>query len=456
MKEFMKNHGEDIIIFTVGFLALLLIGTPGYDVQGDAMQYIEMGGYLPPLYPVFLWILRSMFGEASYLTVTVFVQCMLGAFSMTCILHFISRKYRCAKWILGVMLVMLFAPYVRESMREVPRYMYSHLILTEAISIPLFYLYVWSGMHAIENKRIIDFFGMNFWAFLLVLSRAQFLVCIILNCVVLVYLVWNQKNRKMIFFMEGMALIIIAYLSTGMCEDAYKQARLGTTKSAWNSAYFLLHALYASDAEDVAIYEEPDYQELYARLYKQLDEIEYNYKYLSGTVYDKSNHWSVGFSKIYRDLKDTVSVYVEEQGITDRLEQDEMISQYVSGLMKPLFVKNGISSFLYSLYQFPISMCSNVFVVKANHMWFSYIGTILIYIVTACVGIWRFRQKHDSFAVWFMVFMLCFMIGNSLVVGYVLHTQARYLLYSMGTFYVSLVLLAVELWREKTVGGSHS
>lgn len=448
MKEFWKKHYEDIIIFLAGFLLLMFVGAPGYSLMDDAMQYVSMEGYLPPLYPIFLWILRTVFGENNYLQVTVVMQCVLGSLGMTLILHYISRKYQCAKWILAVLFVMLLAPFVRESMRETPRYMYPHLILTESLSIPLFYIYVWSAMHTITEKKVMSFIGMNFWAFLLVLSRAQFQVCLILNCVVLVYLVVMQERRRVIFLIEGLVIVAVAYMLTGVCEDTYKKVCMGTTQSAWNSAYFLLHTIYASDAEDVSLYAEEDDQELYTRLYEQLDEIQYNYKYCTGSVYDRSNHWSYGFSKIYRDMKSTVSEFVAEQGITDEVEQSEQIAEYVDGLMKPLFVKNGIKSFGYSLYQFPISLCSSVFVVKENHLWFSYLCTILIYLTASILCIWRWIQKHDSFAVWFMLFNLCFIAGNSLVVGFVLHTQSRYVFYSMGTFYVSLALLGVELWKN--------
>lgn len=449
MKEFYRKHLIDVIIFVAAFLILLLVGTPGYSLEGDAMQYVTMGGYLPALYPMFLWFFRSIFGEAIYLYIVVVVQCMLGALGIMLILHFVRKEYRIANWILGVFFIMLFAPYVRESMRYVPRYMYSHMILTEAISIPLFYYYIWTGLQMVKRKDIFSFIGMNVFTMLLVLSRAQFQVCLILNCVVLVYLVWVNQRNRLSFLVKGLVIIILTYLLTGFLGDCYKKAILGTTQNAWNSSYFLLHCMYASDAEDVAIYDRDDYKELYDILYQQLDEQHYNYKYQTGRVYDKSMHWSYDFSKIYRDLKETVTEYVLNQGITDEVVQGEKISEYVGNLMKPLLLKNGIKSFGYSLYQFPISMCSNVFVLKENHLWFSYLGTIMIYIIMAVLMVWRFWQKKDSFAVWFMMFILCFMIGNSLVVGYVLHTQARYLLYSMGVFYMALGMICVELWNEK-------
>lgn len=448
MKEFCRKYGIDGMAFLVAFLILLFVGTPGYSIVGDAMQYIEMGGYLPALYPVFLWLFRSIFGEGIYLYVVLIAQCMLGALGIMLILHFVRTEYKIAHWVNVVFFIMLLAPYVRESMREVPRYMYSHLILTEAISIPLFYYYVWSGLYMIKRKDVVSFIGMNIFTVLLVLSRAQFQVCLILNCVVLVYLVCVQQRKRWLFLIEGLIIIIVAYQLTGFLGDSYKKAILGTTQNAWNSSYFLLHCMYASDAEDAAIYDEEDYRELYGILYDQLDQKHYNYKYQVGSVYDKSMHWSYDFSRTYRDLKDTVSEYVKAQGIGDELQQGEAISDYVGGLMKPLLVKNGIKSFGYSLYQLPISMCSNVFIVKENHLWFSYLGTIIIYSITVLLVLWRFLQKKDSFAVWFMMFVMCFMIGNALVVGYVLHTQARYLLYSMGVFYVALGLLGIELWNE--------
>lgn len=454
MKKLWSKYREESVLFIISFLLLQFVGTSGCDLSGDAMQYVNMDGVLPPLYPVFLMLLRSIFGNNLYLSITVVIQSILASASIVCILHFLKKEYHLSWLGLTSFMFVLLAPWVRDGMREAPRYMGSHLILTEAIAIPLFYAYVWSAMVTLKKKNISSFLLMNVISALIMMARAQFKVCVPLNLCVLVYLLFVQEKRRGTFAIKGVILILAAYLITGAAEDAYTTARTGTTENAWNSSYFLLHVMYASDEEDVSEYQDANLQELYTQLYHQLDEEQYNYKYLQGSLYNKSWHWSKNFSKYYRDLKETVTEYVKEQGITEQVALDEKIAEYVDGLLQPLMLKHGLKSFGLSLYQLPISMCSNVFLLKENHLWISYIGTILIYVFTVIVSVKRFLQKKDSFAVWMMVFIMFFMIGNSVVVGYVLHTQSRYLMYSMGIFYVTLGLICVELWRnrrEKTI-----
>ena len=132
---------------------LIIWGVPIYN---DSDQYIKMHVHREPIYPLFLWLMRLIAGDSS-LVVAGFIQCILAVYAsyrfITYVLNNIVLKgidkvkstfqSVAFKWILAVVITgTVIAPYIITSLISVTHVMLANGILSEALALPLLFLYV--------------------------------------------------------------------------------------------------------------------------------------------------------------------------------------------------------------------------------------------------------------------------------------------------------------------------
>ena len=87
MRERMKRFSPVFLLPVLFFAGIWLFGTTG--LYNDSNQYIAMHIHREPLYPFFLWIVRSLAGEGTYLEIARFFQNVLAAYSVIRLRFFI-------------------------------------------------------------------------------------------------------------------------------------------------------------------------------------------------------------------------------------------------------------------------------------------------------------------------------------------------------------------------------
>lgn len=449
MKLYLKRHKEFLIIFFVSLIFLSFVGEMSYILERDSTDYIDMYSYVPPLYPLFLAMLRSIFGLEYYLIAVVILQ---GIISAACIGVFIVYCRTVFKFNYTMTIVAYAAsliPFVREGMRTEPRYLSSHVILTESLCIPLFYLFLLFSLKTLYEKSFKALCLTVVMSAMLTLIRAQFLACFCMTAILVIYLTvftkgGRQKSKRLVL---GILILFIGYTSVTVVEDVYKYTLSGTTQSPWNSTYYLVHMLYCSDAEDAALFESVSDRKLYDTLYQQFDEKEFSYRYAGDSFYEKGKHWAQNFSEMCRIARKTITEAVTAESLTEAEVNDicaETVSRFMGKLLihLPRYIEG-------ALRQCIMGITSSVFLLKDRIYPISFGYALMSILAAVGLSLYRIRVDKESKAALFMLFIVIFIVGNSLAVSLTLHPMARYVTYSTGLFYIAGLALLGEFFNKR-------
>ena len=139
--KFLKTKKEYIYYsIIIVFFVMVAIFCP-VAMYGDSEQFISMHVHREPVYPLFLWFFRTIFGEGIYLDIVGWVQNLFNAFATIVVFRFFSREFELShlKKILAIMFLLL--PHIVTPLMSRTHLVLSSGILNEAIGLPLFLLY---------------------------------------------------------------------------------------------------------------------------------------------------------------------------------------------------------------------------------------------------------------------------------------------------------------------------
>ena len=163
-----------ILLFFIVLAAVFPLG-----LYGDSEQFISMHMHREPVYPLFLWVFRKIFGESLYLEVVKWAQNLLNAFCAIALLRGLVRRLDFGKVVMTIGTITLLAPHIMT-----PLFARSHLVLTcgvlnEALCLPLFYLYLLElisfATEGGRNHMVIS----AAWGVIISLIRGSMMICLI-------------------------------------------------------------------------------------------------------------------------------------------------------------------------------------------------------------------------------------------------------------------------------------
>lgn len=183
----MRNRNKLEIMFYISLLIISLLffwlpaGT-SYVLFDDSWTYIEFlqlknAEGVMPLYPLFLFANKMIWGNDFYLQAVVIEQTLIAAI---CVIYFISKikqRFQLYYKECYLLFLLLLAPFTT----DYPLSMVTQDILTEGLSYALFYLLFILLMDAVWERSIGKLVGAICFTFLLALLRTQlqilFAVC---------------------------------------------------------------------------------------------------------------------------------------------------------------------------------------------------------------------------------------------------------------------------------------
>lgn len=447
MKKIMQKYQSVLLLTCFGVIVFFVIGEKGAVIVRDSHEYIEMRGYLQPIYPWFLWLFRQIFGMNHYLTVAAVAQGVIAILCLNSFVLYIRKMFYLNGIQMCLTYVFCLIPFVRDGMRETPRYIMSHGIATEGLAIPLFYLFVMWSMQTIYKKSLKYYLGVLVLTVLLALTRSQFLICFVINFFLLLYIVFgHQKSRKFLF--SGAAMLLLSYVIFSGTQSFYRYQITGTTQSTWNSSYYLVHLLYCIDKEDVSLFDTQEEKDVFMDIYEAYDKQKFSHRYEGKGLYAKGMHWSYNFSKMYDVPVEIIKKRAMETGGSEAeiIEKCVALSdKYMQVLGKEHWLRYADRAFTQTL----LGLVSSVFILKEEIKEISFIyGFGIILFTVGLAGYALYRNKRSKAAL-LALFTILFMLGNVAAVSITIYAQARYVTYSMGIFYSALFVLILEFWKDR-------
>lgn len=492
---FQKKWVQAVVLAAIGGIFYLLLGQEWVVIEKDSAFYMDptlQNGGVMPLYPLFLFGIRCIFGEVLYLDAVVVIQSL---FAIICTMIFVfylqnTFRMRFAETVLCFFFTML--PFSI----ELPRVWITHQIMTESIAYALIYIYFVFVLQYVFDKKRKWIFWVTMTAVLMGLLRSQLIFLLIVTAVFYVCVEFvkdredkegkiNKLGRRLARAVPNLCIGIVCacilaaliyqlracYVSyavpaiarieqkaeddpyseqkesaeggseivrDGSEKDEEAQSVSGAPKETMSqmTQLIVIRGLYEADEEDVNLFDAPEMQEIFRRAYNAIDELEYRYEYARQDLY------------IWQDLvKDKIAgiAYAE---ILAYLEEHPEVSLDPVLTVRELGMKvllRHFDRYLYHTMRLMVSgFISSVFFQIGRIYLLCHIVTLFLFAIDIAGVIYCMRHHEDKKPAVFALVTVGFILMMVGIINLVFIGLQRYMVYAMGIFYCSLYLLLKE------------
>lgn len=476
-----KKWIQVLILAIIGIVFYLILGQEWLNLADDSPSYLYPAGQqgVMPVYPLFLFLIRRIFGENRYLDAAVVIQSLIALLSTMAFVLYLKKQFsfNFPETILLYLACMLpFSIYLPEAG-------ITHYILTEGLTYALFYLYFLFLLNYVlkqETKWLLLTIAMSVF---LELTRSQLIFLPAATAAAFICVTFiKHKNMRiwkkaaatllhMIIAAAGVIAVVVfvykiygwyltdqlptiqAYqqemtaLSTDVpdqknesgtaVQSVQKKASSNNPRSTSQfTTLIVIRGVYEIDETDIALFDTKEMQEIFQRVFEAVDAQQYRYVYARQDLY------------IWKDLvKDGISPLVSKT-IRSYLEENPGVELDVAQVRRELGLKillHHFDRYLYHSMRLMISsFIASVFFQIEKIYFLCHIITLLLFLMDV-IGIIYCLKRSDNkriavFALTTLVLIVIMVVTTDLVfIG-----LQRYVVYAMGVFYCSLYLLAKD------------
>lgn len=259
------------IIFSIFLIVFILIIRKPVENVSDSDGYLDMVIFRSAGYPVFLSIIKNIFG--SYFNfATLILQYLLGMFSIYFFIFSLRKHFKLNMiWYLLLTLI-LITPYI-----------YNHhlanVFLSEALSYPLYLICVTFFLTSILTFKINPLIFSLPILFIIILTRSQFLFLIPIGIFILF---WISYRKKMLKTNLWLFIIFICFpIITSMADKTYHMLKHGYfVNTPWTGICLITPAFFVADQNDYKIFNSKENQLFFNDVYSKLINKHLNIYYL--------------------------------------------------------------------------------------------------------------------------------------------------------------------------------
>lgn len=489
MALFERQWIQMLILLVIGLVFYLFLGQEWVVIEKDSQYYlaptIQNSGVMP-LYPLFLFGVRCIFGENLYIDAAVVIQSLIAVICTMIFVLYLQKTFRLrfAETVLCYFLTML--PFSI----ELPRVWVTHQLLTESIAYALFYVYFVLVLEYVFSKKTKWLMSVIAMDVVMGLIRSQLVFLLIVTallfvCVEFVKSKEDKAGRKsrifirtvmslcigavgacmLVFFIYQIRACYLTYTLPAIARieqkavndsdkerDSNNKETSGTDNTETQIVYsgqdkqeesmsqmthlIIIRGFYEADEEDVELFDTPEMQEIFRRVYAVTDELQYRYAYARQDLY------------IWQDLVKDKIAGVAYGEVRSYLAENPDISLEAAQAVRELGMRvlwKHFDRYLYHTMRLMISgFISSVFFQIGRIYFFCHLVTLLLFVITMIGVIYCIRNRKDKKAAIFSLVTVGFIVVMVGVINLVFIGLQRYMVYAMGIFYCSLYLLLKE------------
>ncbi|MCR4597198.1 MAG: hypothetical protein K5673_10485 [Lachnospiraceae bacterium] len=441
----MKNRKTvtHIIILAVliSFFTAILLKF-GVAVYNDSDQYISMHMRREPVYPVFLYLIRSLFEDHWMIAAGVLQTLIVVVFSYRFILY-ISDVTGFGPVGLYIVTAFVLMPYIITPLISSTHVNLSVAIMSESIAMPMF-LQFFIDMHAfLTGQHTRDAISGFIFALLISLTRSNLVILPI--AWLIVALIVYIPRKKII----AVLLVIAAFISSFVIRDVVtKSYNLRFNERYVGNEYTgqtaLANIFYACDREAGERIDDPELAAIFYTLYDDMNQRGWSYLYAGDSaseraVYLEDMHDRIKFEVIEFGLRDII----EATGIHDYIDYNAIAEDYCSQLIPALFptclsrwIPDMLIMGLRGIVR-SVSVCTS----------WGYVYAAVIIAAAVCIMLILLRRDRRSPAAWMLGLSLLLILGNAFGTAMIIMCISRYMVYGFAVFYTSLLAGVCELYR---------
>ena len=416
----------------------------GVQMGADSRGYINMVSAREPVYPLFLWALRSVFGEASYLGIVILLQNILMAFAVWWSTEEIGKRFRLPGFVLAGMLAVHFGVACICQFLAERGAIYSNMIMTEGLTISLWLIFMILMFRAVLDRDGKAWILALLLAAVMMDTRKQMAVGYITICAAMFFGRMGKEApgkywKGLLVTVCGCVLSIL--LAMGGTRLYNYVLRGNFAQNTRDMNLVLTTTLYAADKEDASRIEEEAVRELFLLTMDKLEETESNYRFAGKGWRALEAHYEDHFDVITIDTTGDLYIdYAVERGFAKGIEAEQEADRMSAVIVRSLFADN-IGTYL-RIYEASILNGLINTVAKRSSLldWYAlaaYIGYIVLMLL--CL-----RKEACRTEGMVGVFVLLAILVNVGVAAALIFCQTRYMIYNMALFYVAGILM---LWK---------
>lgn len=476
MNSFKNKKGQllqIVLLLMMGVAYYIFSSREWISIQDDSVYYLQPTGHegVMPIYPLFIFVMKLIFGEGLYLTAVVLAQSILAIICTLIFTLYLQNAFQLRKWEGVLLYIACMLPYSI----YLPESGITHQILTEGLAYSLFYIYFIFVLQYIFTKKHKFSIVLIVVAVIMSLIRSQLLFLLVVNLLAFLTVQFiNKKNKKrliqlgniVISAFGGIAvmflLILLIYQINGyyltkqmpviknwdnpnqeMQKESVTQESLSKKehkKSVSLSQFttiLMIRGFYEADEEDVNLFDTPEMQEIFKRVYKAVDEKKYRYVYARQDLYmwkdlicDRITTEAYSVINEYLDENPNINldprIIVRELGLKVLLHHFDRYLYHTMRMMIPGF----ISSIFFQIE--PIYLICHFI-------------TLFLYLFAVIGGIFCIKKRRNRMAGEFILTTVAFLIVMVTIVNVVFFGLQRYMVYAMGIFYCGIYVTTKEI-----------
>lgn len=336
-------------------LYLLILFSLGLGYYADSAQYVEMHFRRDPLYPIYLWLFRTLLGNGNvYLYAAAIVQLLLNCLAsdyfarhLSAMLHRGSRFYLLAMAAQAALQLLTVAGSR------------SHLflagsILTESLTLPIFSIFFIKLAEAMLEAPDAPLWNRNciqslLLALLAAFTRGQLVAFAGVWALVMLGRILRQmrslhrkgkptakKTARSLLTLVCLLLAFLLLLSGGgrLYRLVFYGKGIRTEKMSYSDMVMSGTVLYVSREEDASYISDPTARELFLRMSRLLEDKHATLEWAPKGLNARTLHFEQNIETLRYDAdEDIINQYLlQEAGIEDYITRNEY-ENYYSGLI---------------------------------------------------------------------------------------------------------------------------
>lgn len=451
----LEKWDMGLLIVCLGFYLFF----PFYDGPvwcADSPSYATMNITREPLYPTFLLIFRILFGEEGYLMPVVIVQSLLAAYA-TWKLAVTVKKYKEGSRLLAFLSVCFqFGVTFLCRFVAIRGSSYIDSIMTEGLGLSLYVLFIVQLYKYIMEEKKRNLAATACFALLLVNLRKQMLISLALMAAVFIlYYLIKKRNMKKLLLLLGLTACL--FLAGKLTDRFYNYCVRGVwIEHSGNSMGMLCTLIYTSKEGDASLFEDETVRSLYEEIFAEANEQGLRKTYAPEGWVDLSTHYADSYDAIgYGIINPVVQGYIAEHFEYSEIDAVIQYDIYCNAMAKTLLSQDKgdlLQVFLANTWKGFVNSIARVNTYLNFYAVLSYAAYLLLYMYYYLGDRPKGRRKRwkspDS-TLTMAEIVIGGVIVNSVVVGAMIFTQPRYMIYNMGLFYTALSLLVYDLLLRK-------
>ena len=442
MKE-RKTNTVSIVILLVSILFyLVLFILDGVQLSADSNSYLNSSYGREPLYPVILLLFRTIIPAEGYLSVVVFLQCMLAAFSVYHLTMVLKKKFNLDPISTAGVLFLQFAVVLLCKMVAVRKATYCNEICSEGIAIPLFTLFLTELIVFAWYSQYKSILLCMIYGALLVSTRKQMYIVFVIMAGVYGTLWLCRRIRIQKLLIATASVVCAAFLAIGMDVVYNLGIRGEAMRHTTDSSALVIMTIYSSSKEDADAFENEDMKELFLSIMEEVEENKYNYPYASGNFLSRYDHYASHYDKIaFGVVNPHFYEYLDTHFSLTENERARKFDEINSVFLKTLLPVRWGQILAVAGSNMLVGLC-NTFAkaqpLLAIYSFLFLLGYILLFLY--CL-----RQKKEDLCLMAFTCMAAVFV-NVIVVGLMIFAQTRYMIYNMPFVYIAMFLMVREIF----------